>query len=237
MSDSILTDANSPWQTAGWRAAPLLAALVVWLVVGFAQRADAEDRPSYLGKRQVGIRLGVWSNRGETPPKEGQVNEEGTFSTNIKESAFYFEGFYSYPLLPWTSAELSLGSVNRGSVTINEGTKSDIGNLIIYPVLVQFKVYPAFMFPSKFQPYLLAGGGLLYGRRTVQFTSSGSYYSNWAEESSTDFSYVLGGGIDYLVAGPIGLDFTVKYMPIKLSLVTIEDYDAVAFALGVKYLY
>ena len=237
MSDSILVVADTQQLNALGRVGLLLAVLVLWLVAGFAQRADAEDRPSYLGKRQVGIRLGVWSNRGKTPPKDGQVNELGTFSTNIKESAFYFEGLYSYPLLPWTSAEISLGSVNRGSVTISEGTKSDIGNLIIYPVLVQFKIYPAFLLPSKFQPYLLAGGGLLYGRRTVQFTSSGSYYSNWAEESSTDFSYVLGGGIDYSIAGPIGLDFTVKYMPIKLSLLTIEDYDAVAFALGVKYLY
>jgi len=210
---------------------------MLWLVMGFGQRANAEDQPGFTGKRQVGVRLGVWSNRGETPPKDGQVNEQGTFSTNIKESAFYFEGLYSYPLLPWTSAEISLGSVNRGSVTINEGSMSDIGNLIIYPVLIQLKVYPAFLLPTKFQPYLLAGGGLLHGRRTVQFTSSGSYYSNWAEESSTDFSYVLGGGIDYSIARPIGLDFTVKYMPIKLSLLTIENYDAIAFALGIKYLY
>lgn len=193
-------------------------------------------------RNQFGIRLGVWSNRGDSPDTSGLLisENEGTYRTNIKESAFYFEGSYVHYFTSHLMAEFSLGSVNRGSVTLkDENGATDIGHLILYPALVQLRIYPMLLPEMRLQPYITAGGGIYIGRQTVQFTNSSSYYSNWEEESGTDFNYVLGAGMDYPLGGSIGLDFAVKYMPIEFSksLVTVEDYQAVTFTFGVKYLY
>ena len=195
----------------------------------------------FSSKHQLGIRLGVWQNRGDTPLESGQLgaSTESNFKTNLKQSAFNFEGYFAYRLLSWAMVELSLGSVNRGSVTISEDNASDIGNLILYPILVQLKFYPLSTLTSGFQPFVIGGGGLYYGRRTVQFTNSSDYYANWQEESGTDFNYVIGGGVDWPVADILSLDLTVKYMPINFSkpLVTMQNYNAIAFSIGIKYLY
>jgi hypothetical protein len=135
--------------------------------------------------------------------------------------------------------EFSLGSVNRGSVSLEATVSgaSDIGNLIIYPILAQLKLYTPKILGSRLYPWVMAGGGLHYGRRSVQFSNSQYYGPNWQEETETDFNYVVGGGFDWPIAGSVGLDFAVKYMPINMSLVTIDKYDALAFTIGVKYLY
>ncbi len=200
--------------------------------------ASADDSAErFPNQHQAGFRIGVWNNQGDTPPASGQVNDSGEFKTNIHGSSAYVEGYFGYRLSRWAVAELSLGSVNRGSVTITDQGASDVGNLIIYPVVVQLKFYTGRLPGTRLYPFGIIGGGLYHGRRNVQFTSSQSYYSNWEEESATDFNYVVGGGIDWPVASQIGLEFCAKYMPMNLSLVTIEKQDALAFTVGVKYLY
>lgn len=193
----------------------------------------------FLTQHQAGGRIGVWSNQGDLPPAAGQLNQSGTFNTNIGGSSAYVEGFFGYRLSSHLVAELSLGTVNRGSVTLlNDSTgASDIGNLMIYPILVQLRLYTPRIPNTGLYPYIMAGGGLHYGRRNVQFTNSQVYYANWQEETATNFNYIVGGGIDWPIAGSIGLDFTVKYMPINMSLVVIDKWDALAFTVGVKYLY
>ena len=200
-----------------------------------AEQADADKYLLFSEKHQAGIRLGVWANNGETP-----TDSAGTFETSFKDANFYFEGYFAYRLFSQAMLEFSLGIVNRGSVTFREAGATNVGNVLVYPVLLQLKLYPLASLKAKLQPYLLAGGGLYYGRRSVQFTTSSDvYYYDLAEQSGTDFNYVLGGGIDWPIATTIGLEAGVKYMPIEFSkgLQTIHDYDAVAFTVGVKYLY
>ena len=205
-----------------------------------AQAADENPTPDdlFLTQHQAGLRLGLWSNQGDLPPSAGQLNQSGTFKTNIGGSSAYVEGFFGYRLSSHLVAELSLGTVNRGSVTLADSIgASDVGNLVIYPVLVQLRLYAPRISNTSLHPFVMAGGGLHYGRRNVQFTNAEIYYANWQEETATDFNYVIGGGFDWPIAGSIGLDFTVKYMPINMSLVVIDKYDALAFTIGVKYLY
>ena len=200
-----------------------------------AKQADADKYLLFSEKHQAGIRLGVWANNGETP-----TDSAGIFETSFKDANFYFEGYFAYRLFSQAMLEFSLGIVNRGSVTFQEAGATNVGNVLVYPVLLQLKLYPLASLKAKLQPYLLAGGGLYYGRRSVQFTTSSDvYYYGLAEQSGTDFNYVLGGGLDWPIGATIGLEVGVKYMPIEFSkeLQTIRDYDAVAFTVGVKYLY
>lgn len=197
--------------------------------------AQADGYPLFNEKHQAGIRLGVWANNGESPTDSVGISE-----TSFKDANFYFEGYFAYRLLPQAMLEFSLGIVNRGSVTFKEAGATNVGNVLVYPVLLQLKLYPLASLKAKLQPYFLAGGGLYYGRRSLQFTTSSDvYYYGLAEQSGTDFNYVLGGGIDWPIATTIGLEAGVKYMSIEFSkgLQTIRDYDAVAFTVGVKYLY
>lgn len=212
-----------------------LLGLASW---GTAQAEDA-NLDKYLlfnSMHQAGIRLGVWGNQGGMPP---QADPQGTFETNFKDANFYFEGFFAYRLFSQAMLELSVGIVNRGSVTFIEGNATNIGNVLVHPILLQLKLYPLSSLTPRLQPYLLAGGGLYYGRRSVQFTKSSDAYFGLNEESGTNLSYVLGGGIDWPIGTSIGLEVSVKYMPIEFSkgLQTIRDYDAIAFTIGVKYLY
>ncbi|MEW5993669.1 MAG: hypothetical protein AB1744_04645, partial [Candidatus Zixiibacteriota bacterium] len=95
-------------------------------------------------------------------------------------------------------------------------------------------------FTTRFHPYLSVGGGLYYGRRTVQFTTSSQVAAfGLDEDTGTDFNVALGGGIDWPLGTTIGLEAAVRHMPIEFSdgLQTIRDYDALAFTVGLKYLF
>jgi outer membrane protein W len=191
----------------------------------------------FNNSHQAGIRIGVWSNQGGSPPA---VASDGSFETNFHDANFYFEGYFAVRLFTQAMLELSLGIVNRGSVTFIEGGVTNIGNVLVHPILVQFKFYPLSTFKARLQPYLVAGGGLYYGRRSVQFTRSSSiYYGGLSEQTGTSFNYTLGGGFDWLLGTTLGLEINVKYMSINFSksLQTVRDYDALTFTIGIKYFY
>ncbi len=207
--------------------------LVSWNTV-HAQERTQDNQKLFNSMHQAGFRLGVWGNQGGSPPEVDPL-----FETNFNDANFYFEGYFAYRLFPLAMLELSLGIVNRGSVTFIEGNTTNVGNVLVYPILLQLKFYPLSSMRPKFQPYLLAGGGLYYGRRSVQFTKLSTAYIGLKEQSGSNFSYVIGGGIDWPIGTSFGLEANVKYMPIKFSkgLQTVQDYDALAFTIGVKYLY
>ena len=217
----------------------LLALTVVLLHFPLARAVDTGPTPAqtFGTKHQAGIRLGLWSNQGDTPPAGGSSGDF-SFRTSIADANFYFEAYGALRLFRQLMGELSFGIVNRGSVTLNELDLTDVGNLMVYPLLVRVKFYPLGGLDLKWQPYLSAGGGVFYGRRNVQFTTASYYYSGFEEESSTKLSYALGGGVDWPIAQTIALDLDVKYMPIKYSnnLVAVSDYSAFTVAVGVKYL-
>jgi len=206
-------------------------------------RAEEEEKktPTLSRKHQIGVRLGAWINSGDTPPPlliDTTYNAQ--LETSIKDASFYMEGFFAYNILPQTYLELTFGIVNRGSVTLYDDGDTDVGNLLVYPILLHLKLYPLSMFESRLQPYVSVGGGFYYGKRDIQITTNYyNYYYNLNEDSQTDFNYVLGGGFDWLLNDKMALDLNVKYMPINFSkaLITIKDYEAITVSFGVKYLY
>jgi opacity protein-like surface antigen len=134
--------------------------------------------------------------------------------------------------------EISLGIVNRGTVTIDDSQIRDVGNLLLYPILAQIKIYPYAAGSWHAQPYLTAGAGLYLGRRDVQFTDSNFLFAGSNQETASKLSYVLGGGIDWPIGNVISLGLDGKYMPINYSkgFVTVNNYNAVVITVGVKYL-
>lgn len=220
------------------------AIFAVLMIAGSSHATDERPDSShhFFYQHQAGVRLGVWANQGGSPPDSGHVmsngDRTGIFITNINDAAAYFEGFFGYRMSRYLVLQISGGTVNRGSVTISDSVRSDVGNLTIYPVLGQVKFYP---FPNsqlKFHPYIAAGGGLYIGRRGVQF-SNAWYNTNWEEETEVAFNYAVSAGADWPLTQKLGLEAQISYMPVTFSdkLLTIEDYEAIAVSIGIKYLY
>ena len=213
------------------------------IILLLATSALSAESGGFLDSHQAGARIGAWINLGDSPPESGILTVDGqpagTYETNINEGAAYFEAFYGHRFNALWMAEVALGVVNRGSVALAEsGGASDIGNLTLYDLQVSGKFYPG-RIGKRIYPYVQLGGTFIAGRRSVQFTNAGYYTSNWQEDNSYKFSWMAGGGVDVPVADQIGLDFAVKYLPIKFrdKLVTIDKYDALTVTAGVKYLF
>ena len=188
---------------------------------------------------QFGLRLGAWSNLGDLPP--GTLinpNNNAILQTDLSNTNFYFEGFFGYRINEQLMLELSLGISNRGSVTLSQNNSTNVGNVIIYPVLLQMKLYLLSMTDIRIQPYVFGGGGLYYGRRSTQVSSSGYVFLD-DQESEADFHYSFGGGIDWPLSRSLAADLNIKYMPIMFSkrFVAINDYKGIGITLGIKYLY
>jgi len=212
--------------------------LVAVMMVPRVSAGESKTDDSFDQKHQVGVRLGVWANGGETPPKTFEIPEFSyRVDTDISSANVYLEGYAAYRLYSMGLLEFSVGFANRGDVNVQDGGREYFGNLILYPIMLQLKNYLPMPGASKFRPYVTVGGGIYYGRNSVQFTND-AYYA-YTEESETDFNYVLGGGIDYQVAGSIALEMNAKYMPINFSknLILVQDYQAFTITFGVKYLF
>ncbi len=227
---------------------PISGALIVWAVVVFVMQTcpasaqtDQNTAPLFSRQHQVGVRLGMWSNNGATPPASSSDSVSGIIQTSdINSASFFLEGFFGYRFTRLLMGELSFGLSNRGDV-ITRDTQfgiNDVAALNIYPILLQIKLYAPPLMNGKLYPYAAAGGGIYYARNSIQVTDE-YYYAQFREASETDFNYVLGGGFDYVLASQIGLDFNVKYMPVTFSdrLVGVTDYSALTITVGVKYLY
>ncbi|MFH1374715.1 MAG: hypothetical protein ABII79_13065 [bacterium] len=210
--------------------------LMAAVILIHAESSLAGDSLLFHDRHQTGARLGMWANSGESPVAS---DPNGMFETNFHDACFYIEGFLALRLSRPLMLELSAGVVNRGSVTFIQNNITNHGSVQVHPILVQLKFYPLFATSSRLQPYLLAGGGLYYGRRSVQFTTSSNIYYGIQEQTGTDINYTLGGGCDWPLGSTVGLEAAVKYMPVQFSkgLQTISNYEAVALTVGIKYLY
>lgn len=200
--------------------------------------ALAEDEIPFNQRHQAGVRIGVWANQGDDPPAYYEsTDRDASIRTDISSSNMFFEATGAYRLLPHTMLEVSFGFVNRGDVTIIDEGRTYIGSLLLYPMLVSLKYYLPVSLKENMYTYVQAGGGVYYGRHSVQFTNDYYFPSNAA--SGTDLSYMLGGGFDYVLIDNIGLEFNVRYMPNDYSngLILVSDYSALTVTVGVKYLF
>lgn len=218
----------------------LFSTLILLLVSANNAQCDQPGLVEKFSKsHQLGMRLGAWTNLGALPPDTlFNPSTNSIMATKLTNANFYFEGFFGYRFNEQLMLELSLGISNRGSVTLSQNGSTEVGNVIIYPVLLQMKLYLLSMTDLRVQPYVFGGGGMYYGRRSTQVSSSGYIYLD-SQESETDFHYSFGGGIDLPLSRSLSADLNVKYMPIMFSktFVAINDYKGIGITLGIKYLY
>ncbi len=180
----------------------------------------------------AGIRLGVWSDKGDNP-----VND--TVDFDLSSTGFVTELFIDYRLTPVIIGEISFGIISRGDVTIEQGGGKFVGPIILYPVMFQLKISPLSGRHEKFHPYLIGGGGFLFGKHNIDISLGNVTYGEFldAQKTVTDFNYVLGGGIDLALSDQIGINFNVKYYPIQFGdeLAGIKDYSGMSFSIGAAY--
>ncbi len=216
----------------------LLLALTICTNSIRGQTAETNLLDRFFKSHQLGVRMGVWANMGDIPPGlPFDQDSNFTLTSKITNSNFYFEGYFAYRISRLMMMELSFGMSNRGSFTLTESGTTNVGNLIIYPMLLQAKFYPFSVIRSRIQPYFTGGGGMYYGRRSTQISTTGFIFTR--DETGTDFYYSIGGGIDMTLASSLGLELNAKYMPINFSnsLIEIEKYDGLSITIGLKYFY
>ena len=220
-------------------SSPVFLLLIILSLSATGQCDELGLVERFSKSHQLGARLGAWSNLGDLPPGIlTNPNNNAILQTDLSNTNFYFEGFFGYRINEQLMLELSMGISNRGSVTLSQNNSTNVGNVIIYPVLLQMKLYLLSMTDIRIQPYVFGGGGLYYGRRSTQVSSSGYVYLD-DRESETDFHYSFGGGIDWPLSRSLAADLNIKYMPIMFTktFVAINDYKGIGITLGIKYLY
>lgn len=217
--------------------------------LGFAPSLQAqEDEESMVElfnrQNQVGLRLGGWGNLGDKVPGTLQQDPQsgGLVEADINSGSFYLEGYYCYRISPLLAGEFSFGFATRGDVITTYPTSlgdiRDIGALNVYPILLQLKVYAPLTIAHRMQLYVSGGGGVYYGRNSIQITNESYYATGYRESSDTELNFVLGGGLEYILVSQFALDANVKYMPISFGdkLLGVEDWSATTITVGVKYL-
>lgn len=236
MTNTFLPSKRTPRLTA-LGIAILLCSLV--LAPDFDAQGQPPSRP-FNRLHQAGIRIGAWTNSGDSPPKYDS-NGSSTVTTDFKGGAFYFEAYFGYRFSPYFVGELSFGLFNRGDVNLRDDVLLDqfYGNLLVYPLIARAKLYPLGKSKSNLQPYLTAGGGFYYAHHNIQFYQSNVIFTGFNTKSATSFEYTLGGGFDLPIASKIALELNGAWMPLKFSknIISIRNYDGLAITLGVKYLF
>lgn len=232
---------------ASQRALIAVAAVLTLLaLLALPARAD-DNQPDkidhYLKSHQVGLRLGGWANQGDTPADSvGTTSDFLYYLTDFTEGNAYLEGFFTYRINPYLASEFSVGIVSRGDVTLRDDIlqSTSFGSMVIYPILLKARLYPLGPAHTRFHPYVMAGGGVYYGKHDIQITDNYTGLTPDLDQSSeTVFSYVLGAGVDWPLAEVLGLGLQAQYMPIDFTknLVGVQDYSSVTFTIGVQYLF
>jgi len=199
----------------------------------------ALDKETVIDRRDdgryslIGVKLGGWSNQSD------DVAIDPLVAADMPETGFFTEVFYDHRFTPAILAEFSLGAISRGEARISRYDDEYIGPLNLYPFLVMIKVSPLSGRNRSLHPFLVAGGGFVFGRQSVEIIRSADpfYDRYFVEKTQTDFTWSAGGGIDFAVAEQFGITVGAKYMPVAFSngLAGIKDYSGFSIALGFSY--
>lgn len=211
----------------------LMTSLTLLFLLSLGAASSAQEDTDFYNRQQVGIRLGGWLNQGGLP-----VDTFVNLKTDVGDNSFYAELYGAWRVFNRGYLEVSLGFANRGEVSVSDSAGAQyVGNLVMYPILVQMKYYLPGFRRASFKPYFQVGGGLYMGRHSVQFTNL--TVPGIQEPSRTKLGYVIGGGFDWPLSESLCLDFNSRYFPFKFSqdLFTVNDFSAVTVTVGIKYLF
>jgi len=212
----------------------LLLAVLLTSLAGAEEKRPA-DRLLEARYSMAGIRLGFWGDMADDKP-DPNLN----IDADLPSAGFYTELYLDYRLAKPLFVELSLGIASRGEVVILDADDKYIGSINLYPVLLQMKFSPLSGRSRTVLPFIVAGGGFVFGRQNIDIIVYGPdpiYNPDITAKTETDFIGVVGGGIDLALSEQLGLNIAAKYHPIKFSgsLAGIKEYTGIAISAGVSY--
>lgn len=163
--------------------------LFLLLTATAAAGDDTDKNYDTNSKYYFGGRIGTWINNGGTIPETQVIDDNYQLKSSVSDVNVYLDMFFGTRLFHRSYLEFSIGTVNRGSVTIQDFYTNDIANLLVYNFMIQYKVYPN-LFPNhKLEPYLAAGGGVHYARRSIQFTNKSDHKKKAEPKSALPWIY------------------------------------------------
>jgi hypothetical protein len=214
----------------------LLSGLVIVLMavpVAALEKAPA-DKLLAGNYSMIGLRLGLWADESNEKPVDNI-----TIDADLPATSFFTEFFYDFRLMRMVMLELSMGIASRGDAVVREADDKYIGSINLYPLLAQLKISPLSGRSRTVCPFILGGGGVVWGRQNIDYITSADPFYNPDRVNNTEtvFIGVVGGGVDFAISEQIGLNFSAKYLPIsfKGSLAGVKEYTGISFAVGVAY--
>lgn len=218
--------------------------ILALLLLSFAITVSAEDEKEekdsgFNSEYYIGGVIGAWISSGDDIPDLYTDPDDSTFQVkaDVNTGSAYLGLVAGKRLFPSSYIEFAFGMTNRGTIRVREGSSEDIGNLLVYHFLVLYKLYPLSISNLRLQPYIGAGGGLYYGRNSIQFTNNYYHSLGYGTESETDFNLVLNGGFEYRLSNSLHMIMDAKYMPTSFSdnLINASDYSAISIGVGLTY--
>ena len=184
----------------------------------------------------IGLRIGIW--RMSSPEIVPQIPE---YQASAKTVSPYGEVFLSYGLKKGFSAELSLGSCDRGETRFEHGIDYYWESITIYPISLGGYFYPLSHKPqTSWQPYLDLGISYVVGSRSLDYGSVYPGYRYFFEgyvKNSSAFGVFTGTGMDFNLSKYLILNFDFKYRWVKFGKEVggIKDYSGAQITLGFAY--
>ncbi len=205
----------------------LLSAIVCGSV---ATLVDSEDLPEDSYARQ-GWLLGVSgvyaADTSEDDLESSLQNEIGTPANFSLKDTMGFKGQGGYRCHPRISAEVDVEWLAGFDGSAFDST-GKISNVNFEPVVVTTSL-KAYALTGRYQPYLLAGGGVM----TVEIdTTDTTGLGGSDSETATNIALRFGGGLDFYATEQIVLTLGVDYV---LPFGDLEDLDYVSIGWGLRY--
>lgn len=222
-SESLLFTRESFLSYVGGRIIGRLFVLgVCAMLISASAEAGDETR-----RNMVGGRVGVWVNNGD----RGTITVGVGVTQEVSDASPYAEIFYSHFLNKWLGAEVALGVSSRSDLVSDRN--NIFGGLNVYPVQFSAKVYPLGGY-GPFQLYLQGGMALYFGSQSQQ--TVGSFFGG--NTTATNINYLLGGGVEYMLAESIAMSLTTKYHRISFGsdkFLGLTDFSSYVITLGFAY--
>ena len=221
-----------PQQASAGSSQGIAGAVGSGLLVGIACWAFAVprgiDEPTDSEFARKGPLVGVqgsyvWDNYESTAEAGIQLATGMPLELSV-ESSFGAKARAGYRCHPRLAAAAQVEWVDGFDADVSlAGTK--VGRFDVDPIVVTSDV-KGYLLTGRYQPFLLAGGGVM----TARVTASG--VGGVESRRLTGFAMRLGGGLDFYATKSIVLSLGVDYV---LPFGNVEDFDYVSLGWGLEY--
>ncbi|KPK97874.1 MAG: hypothetical protein AMJ90_10160 [candidate division Zixibacteria bacterium SM23_73_2] len=208
----------------------LFILLIIFILV--SSQAFAGDPSQY---DMIGFRGGVW--------RVEKADEEITsspYKASAKTHSPYLELYFSLGLKKGFCLEFLLGSCSRGETRFDVDDGYFWESVTIIPLSFGAKhFFLSRNLKKSWQPYTDLGISYVIGSTKLDYGSFGSYraFFEGYGETSSNFGFFAGGGLDYQISELLWLNFDIKHQWIKFSKEVggLKDYRGARFTLGISY--